>query len=217
MPVGRKLKKGEMTAQRHERIVDVVSPLLVQGMSTRRIAEVTGIPQSTVALDIKKCRELWNEKHANSRDEWNGRLLAQYDWMLSELAEAWQQSKTGRITRIINPDGSELIRQEPPDPRWLSGMLSVAKEASTFLGIREGVDAISRVEVPEATKAALQPMTADAYQAMLATSGGLSQLNAVPPVGQRHDDIEPVDVRLEQQGETDPDDVAVDLPNSEVA
>ena len=79
------------------------------------------------------------------------------------------------------------------------------------------MDTVSRVEVPEATKAALQPMTADAYQAMLATSGGLSQLNAVPPVGQRHDDIQAVEVRLDQQAETDPDPVGSQLPDSEVA
>lgn len=210
-------KKGVLTAARHERVTEVVGPLMVQGMGCRKISARTGIPRATVAEDMILARQLWNENHSNSRDEWNGRLLAQYDWMLGELAEAWQNSKDGRITRIINPDGSELVRQEPPDPRWLSGMLSVAKEASTFLGIREGVDAISRVEVPEATKAALQPMTADAYQAMLMASGGLSQLNAVPPVGQRHDEIETVDVRLDQQGETDPDPDGSQLPDVEVA
>lgn len=198
-----RLKKGELTEQRAERIREVIAPLVVQGMGCRRISEKTGIPKATVALDIQKCRELWAQDYSDSRDEWNGRLNAQYKWMLGELAEAWEQSKSGRITRIVNPDGTEMVRQEPPDPRWLSGMLAVAKEASTFLGIREGADTVSRVEVPEATRAALQPMSQDAYQAMLATSGGLAQLNAVPPVSQRHDEIEPVDVSITQQGETD--------------
>ena len=128
---------------------------------------------------------MWMERHDDSRDEWRGRILATYEWMLKECAEAWQQSKEGRVTRVINPDGTEMIRQEPPDPRWLSGMLAVAKETSTFLGIREGADQISRVEVPAETRAALAPMTPDAYLSMLNNSGGLSALNAVPPVDRR--------------------------------
>ena len=117
--------------------------------------------------------------------------------------QAWAQSKQGRITRIINPDGTELIRQEPPDPRWLSGMLAVAKETSTFLGIREGADTVARMEVPDSTKQALAPMSPDAYMAMLASTGGLSAVNAVPPTQKREgDDAIPV-ACLDQQAETD--------------
>ncbi len=189
-----------VTTARYERMTEVIAPLMVQGLGCKKISDRTGIPKSTVALDIAAVHELWEEKHANSRNEWSGRLLSQYEWMLSELADAWQQSKTGRITRIINPDGTELIRQEPPDPRWLSGMLAVAKETSTFLGIREGVDTVSRLEVPDATKQALAPMSEDAYQAMLANSGGLAQLNAVPPISRREE--QPIEVDITQQGET---------------
>ena len=102
----------------------------------------------------------------------------------------------------MNPDGTELIRQEPPDPRWLSGMLAIAKETSTVLGIREGADTVARMEVPESTKQALAPMSPDAYLAMLASTGGLSAVNAVPPVDRREgDDAVPVEC-LDQQGET---------------
>jgi hypothetical protein len=197
---GGRRKKGQLTALRAERLVEVIGPLMAQGMGCQRIADKTGLPRSTVSLDMQAVKKMWSENHANSREEWSGRLLGQYEWMLSELADAWQQSKTGRITRIINPDGTELIRQEPPDPRWLSGMLAVAKETSTFLGIREGVDTVSRLEVPDATKQALAPMSEDAYQAMLANSGGLAQLNAVPPISRREE--QPVEVCIEQQGET---------------
>jgi hypothetical protein len=76
-------------------------------------------------------------------------------------------------------------------------MLAVAKEASTFLGLRQGVDSVSRVEVPEATRAALAPMTPDAYMAMLAASGGgLQGVNAVPPIQQREQEVDAIDVRV---------------------
>ena len=194
--------KGSISPARLHRVTELVAPLVLQGWGCCRIAEELGISKATAANDIKKCQDLWRKKHENSREEWQGRLLAQYEWMLAECAQAWQQSKAGRITRIINPDGTELIRQEPPDPRWLSGMLAVAKETSTFLGIREGADTVARMEVPESTKQALAPMSPDAYMAMLASTGGLSAVNAVPPVQRREgDDAVPVE-SLNQLPET---------------
>ena len=193
-------RKG-ITPQRLHRITQQVAPLLVQGFGCRRIADALGISKNQAILDMRACQELWKQSHSESRDVWQGRLLAQYEWMLGECAAAWAQSKQGRITRIINPDGTELIRQEPPDPRWLSGMLAVAKETSTFLGIREGADSVSRVEVPESTRQALAPMSPDAYMAMLASTGGLSAVNAIPPVQRRGDDALPVS-RLNEQEET---------------
>ena len=202
--MGKKSMKGDITPQRMARLTEQIAPLMVQGLGCRKIAEITGIPKSTVVADQHLVKKLWQESADNSRDEWRGRLLAQYEWMIAELADAWGTSKEGRITRIVNPDGTELIRKEPPDPRWLSGMLAVAKETSTFLGIREGVDQVSRVEVPEATRQALAPMSNDAYLAMLATSGGLTGINAVPPVDRR-EPVEEVAVEcLTQQPETDP-------------
>ena len=196
------MKKRKITPQRLERITQQVGPLLVQGWGCRRISTELGISKQQALEDMRACQELWKETHQDSRDLWQGRLLAQYEWMLGECAQAWAQSKQGRVTRIINPDGTELIRQEPPDPRWLSGMLAVAKETSTFLGIREGADTVARMEVPESTKQALAPMSPDAYMAMLATTGGLSAVNAVPPTQRREgDDAVPVEC-LEQQGET---------------
>lgn len=196
------MRKG-LTPQRLQRVTQEVAPLVVQGFGCRKIASTLGISKSQAIADIKACQELWKQSHADSRDLWQGRLLAQYEWMLGECAQAWAQSKQGRITRIINPDGTELIRQEPPDPRWLSGMLAVAKETSTFLGIREGADTVARMEVPDSTKQALAPMSPDAYMAMLASTGGLSAVNAVPPTQKREgDDAIPV-ACLDQQAETD--------------
>ena len=197
-------KTGQITTKRLARLTEEIAPLMVQGLGCRRIAERTGYAKSTVAEDQLLVKQLWAEQANDSRDEWRGRVLAQYEWMIGELAEAWTSSKQGRITRVINPDGTELIRQEPPDPRWLSGMLAVAKETSTFLGIREGADTVSRVEVPESTRQALAPMSNDAYLAMIATSGGLS-INAVPPVPQQQqpEPIEAVEVDcLNEQEET---------------
>ena len=186
----------KISSARKERILQKVAPLVVQGWGCTRIARELGISENTARLDVKACHEIWEQQHSDSRDEWNGRLLAQYRWMMGELSEVWAQSKQGRITRIINPDGTELIRQEPPDPRWMSGMLAVGKEISTFLGIREGVDNVSRVEVPEETRAALAPMTQDAYLAMVASSGGLPQINAVPPIDRR-EETEPETIEME--------------------
>lgn len=177
------------TPARQQRVAERVAPLVVQGKTVTEICAAVGINRETARHDIRLCKQMWLERHDDSRDEWRGRILATYEWMLKECADAWQQSKEGRVTRVINPDGTEMIRQEPPDPRWLSGMLAVAKETSTFLGIREGADQISRVEVPAETRAALAPMTPDAYLAMLNASGGLSALNAVPPVDRRPDPI----------------------------
>lgn len=195
------------TPARKQRICEQVAPLVVQGQSSRQIAKALGIAPETARVDMQLCKEMWLTAHSDSRDEWQGRLLAQYEWMLKELAEAWQSSKHSRITRVINPDGTEMIRQEPPDPRWLSGMLAVAKEASTFLGIREGADTVSRVEIPEATRSALAPMSTDTYMAMLASTGGLSAVNAVPPIDRRSSEaVEPVAVEcLPQQAETPPE------------
>ena len=190
-PVPR-LREGQLTANREYRVKTQVAPLMVRGLSSRQIARELGINQSTALRDMQMCRKHWNETYANSRDEWSGRVLATHEWLLTELAEAWMHSKQCRITRIVNADGTQMMREEPPDPRWLSGMLAVTKEVSTFLGIREGADSISRIEVPEATRQALAPMTADAYMDLLSASEGLSSINAVPPIQRRG--MESVDV-----------------------
>lgn len=194
------LKYLKASPRRKQRIAEEVAPLVVQGLSTREIGRRLGLSPGAAAKDAALVRDMWQESFNASRDEWAPRILATYEWMLAELSAAWQDSKAGRITRIVNPDGTELVRQEPPDPRWLSGMLAVAKEASTFLGLREGVDSVSRVEVPESTRVALAPMTPDAYLAMLSNSGGLSGLTQVPPIQQREHEIAPVDVEVMPSG-----------------
>jgi hypothetical protein len=143
---------------------------------------------------MKLCREMWKHGFEEHRSEWAPRLLHTYEWMLAECAAAWQESKAGRITRVVNPDGTQLLRQEPPDPRWLSGMLAVGKELSTLIGVRQGVDSVSRVEIPETTRQALAPMSTDDYLAMLATTGGLSGVTAVPPTYERPAELEAVAV-----------------------
>lgn len=201
------LRKGEITPQRLARLHDQVAPLVVQGVSTSEIARRLGVSRVTAAKDVAKVQEIWVEEVNNSRDSMRGQIHATYKWMLAEIAEQWSNSKNGRKTVILNPDGTQLVRIEPPDQRWMSGMLAVAKECSTMLGIREGVDTVSRIEVPEATRSALAPMSTDSYMAMLATTGGLSGINAVPPVHDRKElePVEPVEVDcLDQLSETDP-------------
>ncbi len=188
MPASRKYRSSSL--RRQQRISEDVAPLLVQGLSTREIGRRLGLSPAQAAKDCILVRDMWSDSFNASRDEWGPRLLATYEWLMTECAGAWQESKAGRVTTIRNPDGSELVRHEPPDPRWLSGMLAVAKEASTFLGLRQGVDSVSRVEVPEATRNALAPMTPDAYMAMLASSNGLPGVTAIPPVQQRDHDID---------------------------
>ena len=195
MPASMSYKKA--SPRRKQRIVEEVAPLVVQGLTTREIGKRLGLSAGMAHSDVALVRDMWQESFNASRDEWAPRILATYEWMLGECAAAWQDSKAGRVTRVVNPDGTEMIRQEPPDPRWLSGMLAVAKEASTFLGLRQGVDNVSRVEVPESTRAALAPMSADAYMAMLACGGGgLAGLTQVPPVQQRDHEVDAVDVRI---------------------
>lgn len=175
---------NDATPHRQQRVAEVIAPLLVQGLSAAEISRRTGINREVVRRDMQLCRSMWVQRHDNSRDEWRGRILAQYEWLMAECAQAWEESKTGRVTTITHPDGSTMTRCEPSDPRWLSGLLQISKEASVFLGIREGADAVSRVEVPETTRQALAPMTADNYLALVA-NGGLATINAVPPVDRR--------------------------------
>jgi hypothetical protein len=180
----------------------VVAPLMVQGHGVREIARRLGVHPSSASRDIQLVREMWAAKYDDARDEWSGRLLATYEWLLKECAGAWEQSKGGRITRIVNPDGTELLRQEPPDPRWLSGMLAVAKECSTYLGLREGVDSVARVEVADATRQALAPMDVDSYLAMLGNAGGqLAGITTVPPIDRRQDAIEAEVIEQPTNGE----------------
>ena len=191
------MKKGEISRQRQQRLREVVMPLMVQGHGCRKIAHITGMPHRTAADDVRLVKEMWEQIDQQERDQWRGRITATYDWMLTELAEQWQTSKTSRETKVLNPDGTMMIRQEPPDPRWMSGMLAVAKEASTYLGLREGADQVNRIEVPEQTRAALAPMGTDQYMAMLAQQGGsLPGVNAVPPVTERRA-LEVIDVAPE--------------------
>jgi len=185
-------RRRGLTDKRRQRLVEEVAPLMVQGYSERRIAKELGLSTGAAHNDVTKVRELWAESFDNSREQWQGRILATHEWMLAELSAAWQEGKRGRITRILNPDGSELLRHEPPDPRWLSGILAVTKEAATYLGIREGADTVARMEIPEGTRHALAPMTPDAYLAMLATSNGMAGMSAVPAVA----DLEAVDVEM---------------------
>ena len=165
---------------------------MVQGLSSAQIAAKLGYSKQMALADMRRCKADWQQAYENSRDEWGPRILATYSFLLGEMAAAWDQAKKGRITSIVNPDGSELTRIEPPDPRWLSGMLAVAREASTFLGLREGVDSVARVEVPQETRAALAPMTPDAYMAMLSSNNGVSALVAVTAPIQRESAQTPI-------------------------
>jgi hypothetical protein len=89
-----------------------------------------------------------------------------------------------------------LERLEPPDPRWLSGVVAVTKEVSTYLGLREGVDTVARVEIPDSTRQALAPMSPEAYMSLLTSSNGMAGVTAVPPriEDQAPIDLEPINV-----------------------
>lgn len=188
---------GAATPAVQHRVATQVAPLVLQGWSSRKIARELGISNGTAYRDTELVRELWKSRVDNARDEWRGRLLATYDHVLNELMAAWEESKRGRITRILNPDGSVLERHEPPDPRWLSGVVATAKEASVFLGLREGADAVSRVEVSETTRSALAPMSQEGYLAMLAAAGGtLHGVTAVPPMASAAFKEEAADVEV---------------------
>jgi hypothetical protein len=201
----------DATPQRQHRVAEVIAPLLVQGLSAAEISRRTGITREVVRRDMQLCRSMWVQRHDNARDEWRGRLLAQYEWLMAECAQAWEDSKAGRVTTITHPDGSTMTRREPSDPRWLSGLLQISKEASVYLGLREGADAVSRVEVPETTRQALAPMTSDSYLALVA-NGGLAAINAVPPVDRREYELPapaaPVTVTITPE----PEPVAEDSP-----
>ena len=176
------LKTGDVSAKRLHRIHTQVAPLMVQGLSSQEIGLRLGIAKQTALRDMRVCKAEWRREFENSGEEWAPRLLQTYSWMLRELAQEWEKSKQGRITRVIQPDGSELIREEPADPRWLSAVLATSKEISTFLGLRSGVDSVSRIEIPEATKQALAPMSAEAYMQMINSGAGVAQVTVTAPI-----------------------------------
>jgi len=176
------LKTGDVSAKRLHRIHTQVAPLMVQGLSSQEIALRLGITKQTALRDMRVCKAEWRKEFQNSGEEWGPRILQTYAWMLRELSDQWEQSKQGRITRVIQPDGSELVREEPADPRWLSAVLATSKEVSTFLGLRTGVDTVARVEIPEATRQALAPMSTADYLQMINSSGGVASLTVTTPI-----------------------------------
>lgn len=176
---------------RQQRAAEVIAPLLLQGLNHTQIGKRVGLSRHQIANEARLVRDMWLHRADNARDEWRGKILAIYEHVLTELLGAREESKQGRVTRVINPDGSVLERQEPPDPRWLSGVVATAKEASIYLGLREGAETTARVEVSESTRQALAPMSQEAYLAMIATAGGtLSGITAVPPMASAAVEVE---------------------------
>ena len=90
------MRKGKITPQRQERLREVIMPLMVQGYGCRKIAQITGMPHRTAALDVATVKQMWSKIDEQERDEWRGRLINTYAFMLSEPAEQWDKSKQSR-------------------------------------------------------------------------------------------------------------------------
>lgn len=160
------------TPTRRQRIAEVVAPLVTKGLTSRAIAKLVGISQPTAQRDMWLCKQMWLKKFENAGEDYRGRILSTYEMLQAELWEQWEKAKQGRTITTKMPDGSVIVRQEPADLKAISGLLAVTKEVSTYLGLREGADTVARLEVDEATRHALAPMSNEAYLALLAASGG---------------------------------------------
>lgn len=163
------LNPGQKISQaREKRVLNVVAPLLAKGCNMDEIALAIGYSRSMAGKDMELVRRWWQEAAAETSERWRGTCLGRHEHLYRQALEGWEDSK-----RAGCPNGK---------------MLDVAgrqlEAIGKLLGLSLDLNLIHNsvsIGVSGDTAAALAPLDVAAYAEMLNT-GGLGELNAVPPI-----------------------------------
>mgnify|MGYP001810153695 CR=1 FL=1 len=163
------------------RVAEEVAPLMCAGRNAYEIAETLDIDLKQAKRYMQLCNAMWQEQLLESMNAWKGRVFGTYEVVLRELFDTWEKSKSGSVVTTTTAGGTVTTKTLPPDPRWLAGVVAVTKEVSVLLGMRTDAPVVAINETSSETRAALAPLSADAYLNLLAQNGGSLNITASPP------------------------------------
>lgn len=159
------MAKRERTAEKREQDLVILSELLIQGLSSYKMAEIIGVSQTQIEYDKKDLNNRWKEAQVSNIDEKKQSLLRELSFIKKELYGQWNKSKEDALKEVLkskafdkkdNKDGSleknksfedknnigfyeETITQEGrnADPRYMAVIVNCIKEESEILGIKK--------------------------------------------------------------------------------
>lgn len=159
------MAKRERTAEKREQDLVTLSELLIQGLSSYKMAEIIGVSQTQIEYDKKDLNNRWKEAQVSNIDEKKQSLLRELSFIKKELYGQWNKSKEDALKEVLKSkafdkkdkkDGSleknnsfedknnigfyeETITQEGrnADPRYMAVIVSCIKEESEILGIKK--------------------------------------------------------------------------------
>jgi hypothetical protein len=156
-----------------------VAQRYLRGENQYQIAEVVGVTQQQVSLDLKAIREAWLQSAIRDFDEAKSEQLAKIDVIEAEAWQAWERSRQPREVTLTEQTEGERgsrkasVRREgrAGDPRFLERVQKCIEQRCTILGF--GTPAASTVvNLQVNIKATLQEAFARAYgQSPVITSG----------------------------------------------
>ena len=130
-------KNWKLMAKSSNKVVenrrDKVIKMYLMGRTQSEIASELSVSESVISKDIKKRKDEWKEKRADSFDEKLNEELAKIDLLQKEAWDAWTRSKTNYKKRGVRVKGSTT--NKTPDFQEITELEIVKDGNSRFLNI----------------------------------------------------------------------------------
>jgi len=126
---------------------DKVIKMYLMGQTQSEIASELSVSESVISKDIKKRKDEWKEKRADSFDEKMNEELAKIDLLQKEYWDAWIRSRTNYKKRGVKvkgpvssntPESQEITELEivkDGNSRFLNGVMSCIDRRARLLGL----------------------------------------------------------------------------------
>jgi hypothetical protein len=142
MPVSRTRKIT--INKRREKVAD----LYCQGRSQIEIAEIVGVKQPTISIDLKKIQAQWRESAVRDFDLEREIVIQKIDRVEREAWDAWERSqKPVQSVRTSDEPNNRrthrTVRNRNGDPRYLEIVLRCIRDRREVLGL----DAPKKMEI----------------------------------------------------------------------
>lgn len=177
-------------------VVTWLQELVVSGYELREIVKLSGLPTTQVRRALAQAHTALFREVQSRREEWLGKLYVDHEWVKSEAANAWEESKPMPLADALRSleggqEEPQLVpgRQNYPagDARYLNTYLDALKAQRQMLGFESGrgggVNLPGGLKPPEDGKdyklELYQKLTV--IQSNLQDSQGVGQRQAVEP------------------------------------
>ncbi len=131
-----KRQKKIAIAQRRDKVTEYY----LKGKKQSEIAEMLGVTQATVSLDLKAIRDMWLESSLRDFDELKAQELAKIDELEAAYWAAWERSLGDVQTKTLRGNKSDQVKtikleEQNGDPRFLQGVERCIQKRCELLGL----------------------------------------------------------------------------------